>query len=172
MQQKYYKEKSKKALKNSMLCLYTKCSNYSALGCELWSECPMFKSAGIISEREKISKYKSEKVEILGIRFDSKREAKRYFELRLLEQAGEISNLQRQVKYELIPKQIERVQQTDAQNPKTRVIERSCTYIADFVYVDKQGNTIVEDTKGVRTKEYRIKKKLMLYVHGIKIKEV
>ena len=50
--------------------------------------------------------------------------------------------------------------------------ERKCEYIADFVYTDKDGNTIVEDAKGVRTPEYKIKRKLMLYRHGIKIKEV
>ena len=56
MQKKYYKAKAKKSLNNRMLCIYTKCSNYSASGCELWSECPMFKSAGIIPEPVPISK--------------------------------------------------------------------------------------------------------------------
>lgn len=70
--------------------------------------------------------------------------------------AGKLSDLKRQVKYELIPKQ---------------VWERACTYVADFVYIDSDGNTVVEDTKGVRTDAYRIKKKLMLWVHGIRIKE-
>ena len=76
--------------------------------------------------------------------------------LRILERAGKISNLQRQVKYELIPKQ-------DG--------ERACTYVADFVYIDANGETVVEDTKGVRTDAYKIKRKLMLWVHQIKIKE-
>ena len=91
-----------------------------------------------------------------GFVFDSKAEFVRWCELRLLERAGKISDLQRQVKYELIPKQKG---------------ERSCTYLADFVYKDSDGNTVVEDTKGVRTDAYRIKRKLMLWVHGIRIKE-
>lgn len=91
-----------------------------------------------------------------GFVFDSKAEFIRWCELRLLERAGKIADLQRQVKYELIPKQKG---------------ERACTYVADFVYIDSDGNTVVEDTKGVRTDAYRIKRKLMLWVHGIKIKE-
>ena len=88
--------------------------------------------------------------------FDSVKEYHRWCELRLLERAKRISDLKRQVKYELIPKQ-------DG--------ERACTYVADFVYIDFDGRTVVEDTKGMRTDAYRIKKKLMLWVHGIKIKE-
>jgi hypothetical protein len=98
-----------------------------------------------------------------GIEFDSKAEARRWIELKLLERAGEIKDLQRQVKYILIPTQKE----------GKKVIERECSYVADFVYTDvKTGKTVVEDTKGVKTKEYIIKRKLMLYVHNIKIKEV
>ena len=93
----------------------------------------------------------------------SKKEHKRAGQLKLMQMAGEISNLREQVSFELIP----------AQRDKAgSLIERSCRYIADFVYNDKQGNLVVEDTKGVRTKEYRIKRKLMLQVHGIRIKEV
>lgn len=132
----------------------------------------MFKSVVESPEPKKVSKYRAEKIDILGMQFDSKREAKRYFELRLLEQAGEISNLQRQVKYDLIPQQVEHTQQNTERKAKYRVIERACVYIADFVYVDKQGNTIVEDAKGVRTEVYKLKKKLMLYFYGIKIQEV
>ena len=91
-----------------------------------------------------------------GFVFDSKKEFIRWCELRILERAGKISCLQRQVKYELIPKQKG---------------ERACTYVADFVYIDSDGNKVVEDTKGVRTDAYRIKRKLMLWVHGIRIKE-
>ena len=92
----------------------------------------------------------------------SKKEHKRAGQLKLMQMAGEISNLREQVSFELIP----------AQRDKAgSLIERSCRYIADFVYNDKQGNLVVEDTKGVRTKEYRIKRKLMLQVHGIRIKE-
>lgn len=93
---------------------------------------------------------------VTGEVFDSKKEFVRWHELRLLERAGKISKLERQVKFELIPKQ-------DG--------ERACTYVADFVYLDEHGTKVVEDTKGVRTDAYRIKRKLMQYVHHIKIKE-
>lgn len=90
-----------------------------------------------------------------GMAFDSRREYSRWCSLRLLEKVGKISDLKRQVKYELIPKQTG---------------ERACTYIADFVYC-QDGNTVVEDCKGYRTDAYKIKKKLMLQVHGIRIYE-
>ena len=109
-----------------------------------------------------MSKYRAKKTEVDGIVFDSKKEAQRFMELELLVKNGAISNLQRQVKFELIP----------SQKIDGKVAERACSYVADFVYLDKQGNTIVEDTKGFRTADYIIKRKLMLYVHGIKIKEV
>ena len=108
------------------------------------------------------SKYKAKKTEIDGIVFDSKKEAKRYQELILLERAGVISDLQRQVKFVLIP----------VQRINGKVVERECSYVADFVYLDEAGKKVVEDTKGVKTKDYIIKRKLMLYVHGIRIKEV
>ena len=107
------------------------------------------------------SKYHSKKVTIDGITYDSKKEARRHSELLLLERAGAIQNLQCQVKFELIP----------PQRIGRRVVERACSYIADYVY-EQDGQQIVEDTKGFKTPEYRIKKKLMLYVHGIQIKEV
>lgn len=97
--------------------------------------------------------------------YDSKKEAKRAAELKLLEKAGVISNLQEQVVYELIPAQYRIV------NGKKKCIERAIKYIADFQYVEN-GNTVVEDVKGFRTDVYRIKKKLMLYFHDIQIKEV
>lgn len=97
--------------------------------------------------------------------YDSKREAKRAAELKLLEKAGVISHLQEQVVYELIPSQYRIV------NGKKKCIERAIKYIADFQYVEN-GNTVVEDAKGFRTDVYRIKKKLMLYFHDIRIKEV
>ena len=103
-----------------------------------------------------MNKYGAKKVVIGGEVFDSKKEFYRWSDLKLLERAGKISDLKRQVKYVLIPKQKG---------------ERACTYVADFVYIDSDGNTVVEDTKGVRTDAYRIKKKLMLWVHGIRIKE-
>lgn len=81
--------------------------------------------------------------------------------MRLLERAGAITGLERQKRYELIPSQ--------RLNGKT--VERPVTYIADFVYTEN-GRTVVEDVKGMKTKEYIIKRKLMLYLHGIRIKEV
>ena len=90
-----------------------------------------------------------------GIKHDSIKEANRWCELKLLERAGVIQDLQRQVKYELIPKQEG---------------ERAVYYIADFVYTEN-GKKVVEDVKGMRTKEYKLKKKMMLYFHGIRIKE-
>lgn len=108
------------------------------------------------------NKYRNEKVVINGIVFDSKREADRWADLNVLQRAGEISRLQRQVKYVLIPTQYDE---------KKKVLERECSYIADFVYF-KDGKLVVEDAKGFKTPEYRIKKKLMLLFHGVRVKEV
>ena len=122
-------------------------------------------------------KYNNRKIIVDGITFDSKKEAGRYKELKILERAGIIQKLQRQVKYVLIPAQYEHTGEvyTKGNNKgkpkKGRLIERECAYYADFVY-NQNGETIVEDTKGVRTTEYVIKRKLMLYVHDIRIKEV
>lgn len=105
-----------------------------------------------------MNKYHNRKTEIDGIVFDSKREAQRYAELQLLQRAGEIRDLSMQVEFELIPKQ-------DG--------ERACKYKADFVYhMADTGKMVVEDVKGKRTREYIIKRKLMLWRHGIKIVEV
>lgn len=112
--------------------------------------------------RSSRSKYGSQKVTVGGVTFDSQREYRRFCELSLLERAGKITNLQRQVKYVLIPSQ---------KDEKGKVIERECSYIADFVYVEN-GRLVVEDAKGYKTPEYRIKKKMALYFHGIRIKEV
>ena len=117
------------------------------------------------------SKYGNRKVKRDGMVFDSKREADRWNELKLLEKAGKISNLQRQVKYELIPTQYSDWEYT--KNGKKKVVEREASYIADFVYHDNVlGTEIVEDVKGMRTEAYIIKRKLMKYVHGIQIVEV
>ena len=124
------------------------------------------------------SKYKAKKVEINGIKFDSKREARRYEELLLLEQAGEIKDLKRQVKYILIPAQREPdTVGSRGGKIKGKLIERETAYYADFVYTDvKTGEQVVEDVKGYRDGQayalFKIKRKLMLYVHGIQIKEV
>ena len=122
----------------------------------------------------KSNKYSNKKIEVDGIIFHSKREAKRYKELLLLEQAGAISNLERQVKYVLIPTQRE-LETVGARGGihKGKVIEKECAYYADFVYFDREKREIVvEDTKGMRTTDYVIKRKLMLYRHGIRIREI
>ena len=122
------------------------------------------------------TKYHNRKVTIDGITFDSQKEAVRFQELRLLERAGAISELRRQVKYILIPAQREESSETFKKGSKKgllkpgRVIEQECSYIADFVYF-QDGKTVVEDAKGVRTPEYKIKRKLMLLNYGIRIKE-
>lgn len=92
----------------------------------------------------------------------SQKEHERANELKLMQRAGLISNLREQVKFVLIPTQ---------RDPQGNLLEKECSYYADFVY-DKDGVTVVEDTKGFRTKEYRLKRKLMLHVHGISIKEI
>ena len=119
-----------------------------------------------------MSKYNNRKVRRDGLTFDSKKEHKRHNELLLLEQAGEIRNLRRQVKFVLIPTQREPSQiGTRGGVKKGKLLERECAYIADFVYTEN-GKIVVEDTKGLRTKDYIIKRKLMLYVHNIRIREV
>lgn len=120
------------------------------------------------------SKYGANKTVIDGIEFDSEREAKRWTELKLLERAGVIRDLDRQVKFVLIPAQRE-ADTIGARGAirKGKIIERECAYVADFVYIDAEtGKTVVEDTKGFKTKDYIIKRKLMLWVHKIKIMEV
>ena len=121
-----------------------------------------------------MSKYRSKKVTIDGITFDSMKEANRWKELNLLERAGEITDLQRQVKFKLIPTMREPSCEMSRQGKfkKGKVIEREVSYIADFVYKNKTGFTIVEDVKGYRTKEYILKRKMMLYFHHIRIKEI
>lgn len=126
----------------------------------------------------KSNKYGSKKIEVDGIVFDSKKEAKRYQELILLEKAGAIIELKRQVKFVLIPAQYKATdvmvkKGKHAGQYKTKLVERECSYMADFVYFDiETGQKVVEDTKGFRTKDYIIKRKLMLYIHGIRIKEI
>lgn len=123
------------------------------------------------------SKYNAKKVEIDGIKFDSVKESRRFLELKAMEEAEVISDLKRQVKYVLIPAQ--REPDTVGKRGgkiKGKLLERECSYVADFVYNDVQGNTVVEDVKGYRGggayEIFKIKRKLMLYVHGIKIIEI
>ena len=107
------------------------------------------------------NKYHNQKVVVDGITFDSKKEAKRYRELSLLQRAGAICDLEFQKQYILVP----------SQKINGKVVEQSVKYKADFVYTEN-GVTVVEDTKGVKTKDYIIKRKLMLYIHGIRIREI
>ena len=109
------------------------------------------------------TKYNNKKITVDGQKFDSKKEASRYRELRLLEKEGVIKDLRMQVKFTLIPSQRDEA--------TGKVVERECSYKADFVY-EEDGKTVVEDVKGFRTKEYIIKRKLMLYQYGIRIREV
>ena len=106
-----------------------------------------------------MAKYKNKKTTVDGKTFMSIKEAERYIELSRLEKLGLITDLQLQVKYRLIPPQRGTIRN-----------ERPCDYYADFVYkID--GETVVEDTKGKKTKDYVIKRKLMKKVYGIEILE-
>ena len=148
-----------------------------------------------------MSKYRAKKITVDGITFDSRKEARRFAELRLLERAGKIKDLKLQVPFELLPAQYEATGEvyTRGKNkglPKQgKCIEKAVVYRADFVYLQPvteiaetnvyyanncdtffqnvvRFETVVEDTKGFKTKDYIIKRKLMLYVHGIQIREV
>lgn len=120
------------------------------------------------------NKYHAKKIEVDGEIFDSKREAARYIELQYLQRAGKISGLQRQKKFVLIPAQYE----PESTGPrggkiKGKLLEREVAYYADFVYFDEEEKDfVIEDTKGVRTKDYIIKRKLMLWLNGYQIKEI
>lgn len=129
--------------------------------------------------KNKVSKYSSRKVEVDGIVFDSKKEAQRYSQLKALEASGAISDLQRQKKYILIPTQRALTNEIYERGPhkgsfkKGKILENECAYLADFVYIDNEkGELVVEDTKGFKTRDYIIKRKLMLYTYGIRIREV
>lgn len=116
-----------------------------------------------------MSKYHNAKYKYNGIIFDSKAEMRRYLELLPLLRTGIISDLQRQVKFELVPSQ--KLPEPRKRLGRMERTERAVNYIADFVY-RKGEKLIVEDVKGVATKDYIIKRKLMLWVHGIQIKEI
>jgi len=127
--------------------------------------------------KKKESKYHAHKVMVNGQAFDSLKEMRRYNELRLMEKAGIIKDLERQKKYLIIPECREPGSAGPRGGIKTgRVIERAAYYIADFVYREldpetREWNEIVEDVKGLRTDTYILKRKLMLYMHGIRIRE-
>lgn len=125
------------------------------------------------------TKYHNKKVVIDGIEFDSQKEGHRYRELCLMQQAGEIGRLRLQVPFELIPNQYEivTVQLKTKSKEVKRLVERRVEYVADFVYDDlEKGETVVEDVKGYKMGGaydiFKIKRKLMLYVYGIKVKEL
>ena len=125
-----------------------------------------------------INKYKNKKtITFDGILHDSRKEANRWAELKLMLRAGEIDDLRRQVKFELIPAQYEVIERYSRNGKRLKddrkLIEKPVYYIADFVYIDKRtNNEIVEDTKGVKTKDYVIKRKLMLFLKGIRVREI
>lgn len=122
-----------------------------------------------------LNKYKNRKITVGGITFDSRREAKRYQELYFLQKAGKITDLELQKRFELIPAQYETYERYGKKGQRLkdgqRCVEKAVVYVADFCYV-QDGKQVVEDTKGVRTKDYIIKRKLMRWVHGITVKEV
>lgn len=124
------------------------------------------------------TKYGNQKCSYDGITFDSKRERDRYCDLKLLELDGKISDLRCQVRYDLVPEQRE-PDETGPRGGRRRgkVIEKAVDYVADFVYI-QDGKTVVEDVKGYRDPssagyaKFVIKRKLMLWLHGIRIREV
>ena len=127
-------------------------------------------------------KYHSSKAQCCqGHIHDSKKEARRCNELSFMEKAGEISGLRQQVKYVLIPTQRDfnggwySKGEKKGQPKPGKVIEKECSYYADFVYV-KNGREIVEDVKGYKAGQayevFKLKKKLMLYIHGIRVREI
>lgn len=119
-------------------------------------------AAPVASQKRRGNKYGAKATEVDGIKFDSKSEAKRYLQLKAMQKAGEISGLEIQVPFDLVPA-------LDINGRK----ERPVRYVADFRYT-KDGQVVVEDTKSAptKTKEYTIKRKLMLWLHQIVIKEV
>lgn len=123
----------------------------------------------------RFSKYRNKKTEVDGIIFDSRKEANYYLLLKQRLDAGEIENLRMQVPYELVPA----VWKTEVKHLKTKdkeirkQVQRAVHYVADFVYTDTcTGEEYVVDTKGYRTKEYMLKRKMMLAFKGISIVEV
>ena len=108
------------------------------------------------------SKYGNRKVQEGDLTFDSEAEHRRWRQLLVLQRVCEITDLQRQVRYELVPAQV---------SPSGKK-QRAMAYVADFVYRTKDGKVVVEDVKGVITDAYRLKHKLMLERHGIEIQEI
>lgn len=139
------------------------------------------KPCGKKAKTDKPQKMRNKKTTRGDKTFDSKREADRYDELSMMEKQGIIRNLEWQKEYLLIPAQYKTVEQYGKSGNRIKdkkvLLERKATYVADFVY-EKDGETIVEDSKGYRNPssapyaKFVLKRKLMLWVHGIKITEV
>lgn len=108
-------------------------------------------------------KYGNKKTVIDGQSFDSRAEAKRWRDLCLLEKAGQIKWLQRQVVIELLPK----VKYSDAKRATPAV-----RYVADFCYTTHLGERVIEDVKGFRTAAYRLKRHMLKALHGLEVKEI
>ncbi len=108
-------------------------------------------------------KYKNQPQVVGSETYRSKREMRRHQELLLLERAGRIRELQREVPFELAPKV--KIDGEDRARPALR-------YMADYVYIDADGRLVVEDSKGMSTDVFRLKKHLMKSVHGIDVREV
>lgn len=125
------------------------------------------------------TKYRAKKVTIDRIEFDSKKEAERYLVLKSKERNGEITDLQLQVPFVLIPAQYEEEVVYTPKRHKEKIVrkilEQKVVYVADFVYTE-EGKVVVEDVKGYRNSTayavFVIKRKLMLFIHGIKVKEI
>lgn len=126
--------------------------------------------------RRNRNKYNNHKITVDGEVFDSEREYRRYLELQLLEKSGVIRDLHRQVTFDLIPE----AREPDRYGPRGglhrgKVIERGVSYIADFTYYTSlpsgEEEFVVEDCKGMRTDDYKIKRKLMLFIHKIRVRE-
>lgn len=123
------------------------------------------------------SKYHAKKVTVNGITYDSKKEASRHAELLLLERGGAITDLRRQVQFILLPAHYEAYERYGKKGQRLkdgrRCVERAVFYVADFTY-KQDGKLVVEDVKSpaTRTKDYILKRKMMLHINGIKIREV
>ena len=145
---------------NRFICGQTRCpeDRYSCKFDE--DSCPLYIRT-VETIKVPRNKYQAEKCEYNGEEFDSRRELRRYLELKLLERSGRISDLKRQVKFELIPSQ---------KDEQGKVLFRPCTYIADFTYQENR-KLVVEDCKGIRTEIYKLKKKLFYQKYKIMIKE-
>jgi hypothetical protein len=109
----------------------------------------------------RVNKYGAVKTTVDGIVFHSKREAARYSELKLLERGNVIRDLRLQPSFEIIPA-------VELDGKKQRPVR----YLADFCYMNEEGQTVYEDVKGHRTKEYILKRKLVKHVFGVEIREV